>query len=400
MGRNRIKSDGLPYRLYQRCGSHVYSIGYKAPDGKWAFRLKCAVDDRVRVAECRREAIQRAAALHAGGSDAGPWTFAVLCDKWIEWQRGLPVNVKGKRAASTIAENIREIETLRKAFGPMRISDITGADGDDYLEACLHAVDEFGNPRPRPEKGNKEIALACTMFKLAIKKRQIAINPFSGLEKVGLAKAPQRYVTGAELALAVDVGRKMGGPYHVMSLALKTAYLCVRRSFEVRHLTRNMITDEGIHWTASKGRPGDRPRSVLIEWASESSELRATIEEVLRCRRNEGVGTFYVFGNMAGRPYTKGGWKANLVRLMKRCSEVAAERGIQFEPFSLQHCRPMGVSDVLDANGGDVKAVMNATLHTSEKMIHRHYDVRTTKRAKPVDAERNSKIGISKVKRG
>jgi hypothetical protein len=400
MGRNRAKSDGLPYRTYERRGIHIYSIGYKNPRGLWEFRLKCRVDDRVRVAECRREAIQRAAALNSGGPSAGPWTFAVLCDKWVERQRALPDNHNEKRAASTFTENIREITTLKKAFGPVLASDITKADAYAYLDACLVAVDANERPRPRPEKGNKEIALARSLFEFAIRSQQVAVNPFADVKKIGLAKPEKRYVSDAELDLTVEVGREMGGPYHIMSLCFKTAYLCVRRSFEARRLTRNMITDEGIEWTASKGRKGDAPKRVLIEWKTEHSELRPTIEEALRCARNKGVGTFFVFGNMSGHPYTKGGWKANLVRLMKRCSEVAAERGVLFEPFNLQNCRPKGVSDVLDATGGDVKAVMNATLHTSEKMIHRHYDVRTIKRAKPVDAERNSKIGIPKDKRG
>jgi hypothetical protein len=219
MGRNRIKSDGLPYRLYQRCGSHVYSIGYKAPDGKWAFRLKCAVGDRVRIAECRREAIQRAATLNTNGND-GAWTFADMCEKWIEWQRAIPDNYVGKRAQTTLHENLRELTTLKKAFGSVRISDITKADGYRYLDACLLAIDETGNPRPRAEKGNKEISLARAVFEFAIRQGQIGTNPFTGIQKVGLEKPEQRCVTDDELDRAVKVGREMGGAYHIMALCL------------------------------------------------------------------------------------------------------------------------------------------------------------------------------------
>lgn len=91
---------------------------------------------------------------------------------------------------------------------------------------------------------------------------------------------------------------------------------------------------------------------MLIKW---SPDLTATIEEALKCPRNQGVGTFFVFGNLAGRPYTKGGWTANLTGLMERCKQDAAQKGESVEPFSLQECRPKAVSDELANNGGDSK---------------------------------------------
>lgn len=397
MTKSRLKPDGLPYRLYERRGERVYSIGYKAADGTWRFRLKCPVGDRARTAECRREAIQRAALLNSTGTTDAAWTFELLCKKWVERQHALPANVKEKRAPSTLTENVREIATLRKAFGPMRISDITRAHAYAYLDACLVAVDDDGKPRPRPEKGNKEIALARAIFEYAIREQQVSVNPFADIKKVGLDKPEQRCVSDADLARSVTVGREMGGPYHIMALCLKAAYLCYRRSFEARNLTRDMITEEGILWKASKRRKGQSHKRVLIEW---SPELKATIEEALKCPRNKGVGTFFVFGNLAGRPYTKGGWKANLTRLMKRCKQDAAQRGEAFEPFSLQECRPKAISDELDNNDGDIKAVLNATLHTNERMVRRHYDRRSASRAAPVGGSKYSKIGISKNKRG
>jgi hypothetical protein len=158
-----------------------------------------------------------------------------------------------------------------------------------------------------------------------------------------------------------------------------------------------MLTAEGIAWTASKRMKGKPTRRVLIEW---SRELQDTINEALKCPRRKDVGTFYVFGNLAGHVYTKGGWKANLTRLMDRCKKDAAEQGKAFNAFSLQECRPKAVFDTLDNNGGNLAAVMNATQHTDARMIRRHYDRRTMARAAPVGASGNSKVGISKDKRG
>lgn len=65
---------------------------------------------------------------------------------------------------------------------------------------------------------------------------------------------------------------------------------------------------------------------------------------------------------------------------MKKCVEKAAETKQPFSAFSLQDCRPKGVSDKL-ANGD--QDVMDATLHTSERMVRQVYDRRKVRVAKP-----------------
>jgi hypothetical protein len=142
----------------------------------------------------------------------------------------------------------------------------------------------------------------------------------------------KRYVTDAELALAVDVGRRTGGPQHIVALGLKTAFLCVRRSVEVRACTRDQLTDDGLNWQDGKTPQAEEPRKGLIEW---SDELRATVDEALGIERNKLAGTWYVFGNMNGQRYTKGGWKATLAKLMSECEAEAKRRGVEFKPLSL-----------------------------------------------------------------
>ena len=84
-------------------------------------------------------------------------------------------------------------------------------------------------------------------------------------------------------------------------------------------------------------------------------------------------GTRYLFGNMRGQKYTKGGWKSSLDALMFACVEEAAKRGMPFTRFSLQECRPMAVTDKLERGDTDTKT---ATGHTSDKMIATVYDRR------------------------
>jgi len=374
MIRRRDTPDGLPFRVYERRGKLKYSIGYKGADGKWAFRLTCAVDDKSRIRELRSEGTSRAAALNLGAPADD--SFAALVAGWFTWQEKLPASAADKRADTTIAENKREAAMLVKAWGTWRAVDIEKGDGYDYLDACLLARDKEGNPRPRAAKGNKEISLARVIFEWGVRTRRLKANPFIGIDKLTTV-TEARYVTDQELALAVEVGRRMGGPPHIVAMALKTAFLCTRRSVEVRALTRPQIGEMGIEWVAGKRQKTESRKVGLIEW---SPELRATIDEALAIERHEIAGSWFVFGNLKGQQYTKGGWKATLAKLMSECEAEAARRRIQFHKFSLQDCRPKGVTDKLSRGDTDT---IDATMHSSERMVRQVYDRRRVRVAKP-----------------
>jgi integrase len=375
MIRRREKPDGLPFRVYERRGVRDYSIGYKLPSGVWAFRLKCDIADTARIRELRQDAIGRANQVTLGAPAKD--TFAALADAWLARQVKLQdAGSAEARAVSTLTENRRELAMLCQAFGTMRVPEMEKADAYAYLDACAIAVDKNGKPRPRPEKGNKEIALARTILEYGVRVRLLKANPFAGVERLATARVA-RCVADSELALAVDVGRRLGGPQHIVALALKTAFLCVRRSVEVRDLKRDQIGVDGIVWTGGKRRARQDPKIALIEW---SPELRATIDEALAIPRYSDLTSWHVFGNLKGQPYTKGGWKKTLSVLMDECEAEAARRRIAFQKFSLQECRPMGVSAKMER--GDTDTV-DATLHSSERMVRQVYDRRRVRVAKP-----------------
>lgn len=365
MIRRRATPDGLPFRVYERFGKRVYSIGYKLKSGAWAFRYDCPVEDARQVAALRRKAILESATVQDDRPTGG---FAGLVDAWFTWQESLPPSDERKRADSTIAENRREAANLKKAWGHFEVAEVTRTHGYDYLEACVSGG--------RAEKGNKEVALARLILEYGIRKGVIEANPLAKLTKNKTTSARRR-VTAEEMTLALEVGRRFGGARLVVALALRTAWLCVRRSVEVRGLTRDMIREDGILWQDGKD-TRKRKSAVLIEW---SPELRATVAEALTVKRSKVAGTMYVFGNVTtGGRYTKGGWKSMLDDLMRECEKEAAARRVAFAKFSLQDCRPMGVSDKLERGDKDVQ---EATLHTDGKMVARVYDRREFKRAKP-----------------
>lgn len=362
MIRRRTSPDGLPYRLYERRGVRVYSIGYKLPSGKWAFRYECSVVDIARVAQLRRQAIEESARIR---SDTPIGGFKGLVDAWFDWQEGLAHDNTKKRAASTIAENKRESKNLIKAFGHLSPDELTKTMGYEYLDAC----ESVG----RPEKGNKEISLARLILEYGIRTGMIEVNPFDGLKRNKTVKT-RRYVEHSELALAVEVGRQLGGARLIVALCLQTAWLCVGRSVEARGLTRDMVKEDGLVWQDGKSK---NKAPTFFEW---TPELKATIDEAIAIKRNHVAGSMYVFGNMRGQKYTKGGWKAMLDDLMRECERVAVDRRLDFKKFNLQDCRPKGVSDKLERGDLDTR---EATRHTSDKMISTVYDRRKSKKATP-----------------
>lgn len=152
----------------------------------------------------------------------------------------------------------------------------------------------------------------------------------------------------------------------------RAALLCVRRPSEILALRPGDITDEGIYFAATKRKAGEAERRTLISW---SDELRSTVAEAQAIERRVDISPL-VFGNLTGGRYTKSGWGANWRRLMQRAAELITG----FEPFTLQDCRPGGVTAKRERGDTDTQ---DATMHADVRMIDQVYDRRKTRRATP-----------------
>jgi hypothetical protein len=325
------------------------------------------------VAKLRRKAILESANVHRRcrlpEASLGWWMLG------LRGRRALPASTSDKRADSTISrEQARSREPEESVWG--------------HLEKCEKSRERWGTttskrasrrqtrwqPAPAAREGQQgNVARAPDHGIRRIRKGKIAENPLAGMRKNRTTKA-KRLVSQPEMDLAVAVGRRLGGARLIVALALKTAWLCVRRSVEVRGIMRDGIRAEGLAWR--DGKDATKPE-VLIEW---SDELRETVNEALQAKRSKVAGTMYLFGNQRGQRYTKGGWKAMLDDLMRECVIEAEKRKIPFKRFNLQDCRPKGVTDKLEKGHGDV---LEATGHVDRKMVERHYDRREHKRATP-----------------
>lgn len=362
----RKSPDGMPFRLYERVGKFKVSYGYKLPDGTWAFRLTAMISDPSARARIRAEAIDRANVLN-GATEEGGETEA-LFRRYFSWQRGLPVDSEDRKADSTLNENEKnEAKTLLRSFGKVRPASIKPVHIYKYLDGRAAAG--------APAKANKEIALLSTVLEFGRRKGVLEVNPCRDI-KYNKTTPDTRYVTSVELDVVMRTARERGGMYMIGALCLRAAYLTVSRPDEMRHITRQAITEAGMEMAIGKRKKGQAQKFKLIEW---SNELRMVIREALALQRTTSL---YVFGNSDGQPYTTSGWNTNLRRLMAHAERKAKEEGIEFSRFTLKDMRPAAVTDRVD--DGD-ETITNATGHTSDRMIRQVYDRRKKKKARATE---------------
>jgi len=143
-------------------------------------------------------------------------------------------------------------------------------------------------------------------------------------------------------------------------------------------MTRDQIRDDGIEWVGGKRQAGQAVKRGLIEW---SPQLRATIDEALAIKRNKLAGSWFLFGNLSGQRYTKGGWKKTLSVLMNACVVEAAKDQIEFRTVQRAGLPSDGRERQAGARG-DADTV-DATLHSNDRMVRTVYDRRRRRVAKP-----------------
>lgn len=366
MARKRHQPDGLPPRFYVRAGKRVTTFSYKQPDNRMIRLATAHTGDVEAIRTARRNAEAEYDRL-TGRVKTKNTTW--LIDEYFVWQRGLPD--RQRKADSTLKENEREAGNLKKFFGHMLPHEIEP-------QHCYAYIDERTKANNAPIKAGKEITLLSAVFGYGCRIGLISTNVARDIERDRGTPSTVR-VEWEEVEFLCEVGKAAGGAYAIAGLAAQFAWLVTKRSHEVRNFTREQITDAGCRFTASKRKMRDTPRAGLTEW---SPLLRTTVDEVLSIKRwgKNSIPARYVFGNMAGEPYTKGGWKANWTKLHDKAAKAAAELGKPWKRFSLQDCRPGGVTEKEERGDADTVA---ATLHTNPRMVAQVYDRRAVKKSKP-----------------
>ena len=364
MIRRRSTNAGLPWRVYERYGKRVWRIWYQPLGDKRVTLFECMASD-VTKGEARRKAKLRYQQLYAGSPEAHAddnLTFKRLGELYFDWQGSLPVNDDGKKAETTIAENLREFATLCGMFGSHPVDEIEAPDWFRYQDTRRKA-----NAGP---KANKELALASAIMEY---------GRLRGLLQVNTARIPRvptrpltRKVELAEIDAALSVARTMGPGATLQVLCARAAMLCIRRPTEIQSLRVAQVKDDGIEFVSGKRKSGSAERTAMIEF---SPALRGTIDEALAIPRRVDICP-YVFGTQDGTIYTKSGWGSNWRRIMAKCRKMIPG----FQPFTLRDCRPAGITD--KKARGDMDT-LDGTMHADSRMVEQIYDRRRRRKSKP-----------------
>lgn len=362
----RKQPDGLPARLYARQGKRWTVYYIKAADNTNEELTRAQTADAGAVRLARAKAIEEYGRRAGGSVEDLAW----LIDEYFRWQSQLVPDTKGKKAASTIAENKREAENLKLFFGAMLPDAI-------QPHHCYAYIDERIEASGAGVKAGKEISLLAAVLEYGRRRGKVRDNVARGVEKPRNAPSQVR-VTWEQVQHLVEVGRAAGGSYAIQALAAQFAWLTLRRSTEVRAFTQRQIAAEGCTFVAAKRKGGEAARAGLIEW---SPLLRATVDEALALKRWQVFGgARLLFGNLAGEPYTRSGWKSIWGRLHDKAEAQARELGLPWQRFSLQDCRPGGVTEKQERGDADT---VDATLHADARMVATVYDRRRVRKAKP-----------------
>lgn len=380
-GSEKQQPDIVPIaeRLYRRRGKRDTTFFYKHADNTNEIFAKARTANKDEVARAQIRALQKWQELRGmAGTAPEDKTLAGWFGRYFKWQQGLPATSTLKKADSTIETNESEQKPLLAFFGQALPAQVTQPMIYEYVDARTEAG--------APAKAVKEVALLSAVYKYIIRKGGVDQNPCTGvqLEK----SAPKtRKVTWDEIQFVTEVGRALGGSYHLQALAARAAWLAFKRPGEVLKIPRSGtspegrplgVTEAGLAFLANKRRRKQGELIITIQW---SPELRATVDEALAIGRWQAFGgDRKIFGTEAGRAYSRSGWGTIWRRFMEHCARRAAELERPFRSFALQDCRAGGVTEKKRTGQQDV---YDGTGHVDRRMVDTVYDRREEKSAKP-----------------
>jgi integrase len=326
MGRKRKLDNHLPRRVYLVHGAYWF----RPKDGK-----------SVNLGRDLATALVQYGTL-IGGSWAGR-TLGDAIDRYRT--EVLPL----KRSATTRADQAKQLDRLKLAFGTMLPDNVTARHCYAYQDG------RRGEDGKRvPIVARHEIALLRHVFTKAIRWGVATKNPADGLE-LG-PRSPKRAQVTLEQVEAV---KKLANDR--MRLAIDLAVCTGQRRGDLLALKRDQLSDDGITFKQSK--TGAR---VPIEWSKDLEAIVAMAKAM-----SPQIPAEYLLRKRNGRPYTEDGFSAIWQRLMVRHAKAGGVR------FSFHDVRSVS------ADGAATPEEARDRLgHASVETTKRHY-LRGVTRAKP-----------------
>ena len=258
MGRHRVSDLDLPPRMRLKHGGYYFDSYAKGKPRKWIF-----LGHDIRAARAAWAIL-----VNAVDSD----TFAALHDKYIsECMDGL--------SAGTQSNYTYAGEVLRKAFGHMKLAEITPQHVAQYLDS--HAS---------KTSANNQIMLMGVMFEKAMRWGWTTMNPCRGVRR-NKVKARDVYVTDSDF---INV-RAKAAPW--AAAAMNIAYVTSLRSSDVLKIMLSDIRDDGLHVVHKK--TGKRQ---IFDMAG---GVKIAIEEARALPRK--IGSMFLIAGDDGQPFKPNG---------------------------------------------------------------------------------------------
>lgn len=269
MPRMKIKSAGLPSRVYLKHGAYYFVDIQK----KW-HRLAKEGD--------KKGLFKALSALMGEGELSG---MALLFDRYE--QEVLPTKSK-----KTQIEQVMQIKTLRRVFGHMHPAQILPVHIAKYLDK-----------KSAKSMGNREIALLSHVFRKAIRWGDAVTNPCVGVER-NKESPRDRYVTDDEFRAVYSQAPDL------MQVFMDLAYLTGQRQADLIQIKITDLGDDGIFFQQQKTKA-----KIIVAW---SDALRATVERA-RALQTEVKSLHYLIATKDGQPYRSSGIQTAWQRLIAKC---------------------------------------------------------------------------------
>lgn len=312
VGRKRRHDTHLPQRVYLRRGKY-YFVNL---DGKW-----------LPLGSTPTEMYRTLAELEAGAKIG---TVGDIIHRYLR-------EITPSKAKATREKDHAYAARLIPVFGAELPGKVRPADIARYLDQRTAKV-----------AANREKAFLSHVFTKGMRWGVVDRNPCKGVER-NTERPRDRYPTHDE----VNAVAKHASDWLQRFMLL--AYLTGQRPTDVRLMTRQQITPDGLYV-----RQGKTKKKLLLEW---TPTLRSAVNDALLH-----AGDMLLFQHH-GKPYAQGG----LSSAWKRAMRKAIEAGDLVEPFQIRDLRPKAISD-----GGD-KGIAG---HASKETTRRVY-IRTAQKVKP-----------------
>ena len=326
--------------MYRRAGRYYYG------------RNHIALGDDFRVA------LRRYAELHTGAS--APGTFAETATLYE--REGLV-----KRAPKTQAEYTRQLRTLVRVFGAMRLDSIKPKHIADYMVArSTRTVDKQGKVHGGPIVATREKALLSLLFSFA-RRRGLTdgMNPCMGIR--GTKAQRDRYVSDAELSDAVKRADT------TLAAFLELCYFTGQRPGDVVRMRRQDVQDGVL--SVQQGKTGAKVR-IGID---------GPLQDVLERLTAGAVASMFLVRDDRGQPLT-------LPALRKRFDKLGVD-------WQIRDLRAKAASD--SASSKEAQTLLgHAAATTTDGYIRQHVGTRAVPVMRRIAGEASPIAGDARTPNG